>query len=72
MPVNLQESNSKILYKNFLGGLGWGLGATLGVALVFVLLGYLSRVLGGLPIIGSLIAGIIESTQEALRNRRFP
>ena len=71
MPVDTQESSFKLFYKNFIGGIAWGLGATLGVALVLALLGSLLRFLGGLPIIGQFFAGIIEATEKALNSQGF-
>jgi len=71
MAVNTGETNWRIFSKNFLAGLAWGLGATLGVVLVLSLLGYLLRLLGGLPIVGGFFARLIEATEEALRSRRI-
>ena len=67
MAVPTEESNWKIFYKNFLGGLGWAAGTTIGFALFVALLSYIINALGGIPIIGDVIARIIESTTQALR-----
>ncbi|MGI5826117.1 MAG: DUF5665 domain-containing protein [Patescibacteria group bacterium] len=72
MPVDLKERNWKIFYKNFLGGVGWGLGVTIGATLILALLGSLLRFLGGLPVIGQFFAGIIEATESALNSNGLP
>lgn len=41
-----------LMWRSFVSGLLSGLGATIGVAVVLTLLGYLLRHLGGLPVIG--------------------
>lgn len=41
-----------LIWRSFLVGLVSGLGATLGVAIIFTLLGFILRELGGLPGIG--------------------
>lgn len=72
MPVDLKERNWRIFYKNFLGGVGWGLGVTLGATLILALLASLLRFLGGLPVIGQFFAGIIEATESALNSKGLP
>lgn len=42
----------QLMWRNFLGGLFSGLGATIGVAIVVLILGFMIRQFGGLPIIG--------------------
>jgi len=42
----------QLMWRSFLMGLLSGLGATVGVAIVIALLGFLIRELGGLPVIG--------------------
>ncbi|RJR23737.1 hypothetical protein C4578_03825 [Candidatus Microgenomates bacterium] len=69
MAVDTKESNFKILFKNFLGGLGWAVGATFGFTLFVAIVTFVLRSLGGLPVVGDFFAGIIEATQEALESR---
>ena len=68
--TNGKEKISATFYKGFVGGVGWALGATVGFALVLVILSYVLRVLGGLPIIGEFFATIVDFTQKALETRK--
>lgn len=69
MAVDTNENNLKILFKNFLGGLGWAIGATFGFTLFIAIITVILRGLGGVPVVGDFFAGIIEATQEALESR---
>lgn len=44
-----------LLLRSFLSGLFSGLGATIGVAVVVILIGYLVRHFGGLPVVGKVL-----------------
>lgn len=46
---------------NFVGGIAWGLGLTVGISLVAYLLGLLVSAFGGLPIIGITLNSILEA-----------
>ena len=59
----------RMLRDNFLGGIFWALGTTLGFALIIVVVGFAFRSLGGVPLIGNWIAGIVESTNEVLEQK---
>lgn len=63
-----QPNNSvrRIFFVNFIGGIGWVLGMTLGVSLLVLITSSIISSLGGLPIIGGWIAKIIAVTQQAL------
>ncbi|QQG50262.1 MAG: hypothetical protein HZB70_01615 [Candidatus Berkelbacteria bacterium] len=47
-----------LVWRGFMIGLASGLGATIGVAVVLAILGFLVRELGGLPFIGEWIQGV--------------
>ena len=53
----------------FIGGIGWAFGVTIGFVIISALLVVIFRSLGGLPLIGTWIASIVESTQEQLLRR---
>lgn len=55
-----------VFLRGFLSGLGWMLGATLG----FAVLGVILKWLGGLPVIGSFIATLVELTNQALETKK--
>lgn len=54
---------------NFIGGVAWGLGLTVGLALVTYILSLSVSAFGGLPLVGDFIANIVNSTLEALKNK---
>jgi putative flippase GtrA len=63
------QSYKKTFKYSIVGGIGWAIGVTLGLAFVSsVVVGSLSAA-GGLPLIGSFIANIVEATNEALGSR---
>ncbi|OGH17059.1 MAG: hypothetical protein A3C30_02290 [Candidatus Levybacteria bacterium RIFCSPHIGHO2_02_FULL_40_18] len=49
-----------IFATNFLGGIAWGLGATVGLAVVLTLLGLFINKLNLVPIVGSFIADLLK------------
>jgi hypothetical protein len=59
----------RIFTANFIGGIAWALGMTIGFAILAYVLGRLLNTIGGLPVIGNYFANIIDSTQKALNNR---
>ncbi|MDQ5944423.1 MAG: hypothetical protein QG658_490 [Patescibacteria group bacterium] len=65
--VNLLNDRWRFAWLNFRAGIYRGVGFTLGIALVIVLLGWLVTVLGGIPYIGDFIREVQESatTQSA-------
>lgn len=54
------------LLHNFLGGIAWGLGITVGIALITYILSLVVKALGGVPLVGDFFAGIVKATIEAL------
>ena len=64
--INPQESKRKIFFKNFIAGIGWMTGATVGFTILFTVLGFVLKWLGGLPVFGEWLADIITWTNKAL------
>ena len=64
--VNLR----KVFVKNFIAGIAWGIGATIGLSLIFAIITSILKGLGGLPIVGTFFADLIEVTNKALELRR--
>jgi hypothetical protein len=54
---------------NFIGGMVWALGATVGIALIAALLGLLVNVLGGVPFVGERLADLVSATNQALKGK---
>ncbi len=70
MKVDSKEKYLIIFLKNFIGGIGWALGVTLGFALLIYVLGFTLGKLGGLPLIGDWLARLIEAANQALETRK--
>jgi ABC-type amino acid transport system permease subunit len=54
---------------NFIGGIAWGLGVTVGLALIAYILSLLVNIFGGLPLVGDWLANIVDVTLEALKTK---
>jgi len=59
----------KTLLANFIAGIGWGIGATVGLALFLSVLTWLFTLLGGIPVVGGWFADFIGVINEELRIR---
>lgn len=53
-----------ILFNNFLGGIAWGIGATIGVSLVLAFITYFVRLLNPVPIVGDFVTNVYEYVEE--------
>ena len=67
----IHETSSKreLLKRGFYSGVGWAFGATMGFAIVSTVLVFFLNRLGGIPLIGSWIASIVEATLIQLSQR---
>ncbi|MDP2649307.1 MAG: DUF5665 domain-containing protein [bacterium] len=59
------EENAKISYhklflKNFVGGIAWGLGATIGLSIVVAILGLMLNKINLIPIVGEFVSQLID------------
>lgn len=50
----------EIIMNNFIGGIAWAVGATVGLALFFYLLGLLAKNINLVPIVGSFASEVID------------
>ncbi len=48
-----------IIFNNFVGGIAWALGATVGISLIFTLLALLAKNVNLIPIVGEFVSEII-------------
>lgn len=60
----------KIMVNNFVGGIFWALGITIGFSLLIALLGLLSKYINVVPFIGTFISDIIDFVLSYNRNLR--
>lgn len=65
------ESLKVTFFKGFLTGLAWMIGATVGFALLLAFLGVLINWAETLPVIGQILADIIEATSIALEAKHL-
>ena len=55
----VHQSKKNMLINNFLGGIAWGLGVTIGLSIVLALLTLLTNVIGVVPIVGEFVSQVI-------------
>jgi cytochrome bd-type quinol oxidase subunit 1 len=56
----VNSSVKKILVNNFIGGIAWGLGVTIGLAVVFTILGFIGTSIDLIPVVGTFVSDLIE------------
>jgi len=59
----------ELFKQGFFAGIGWAFGVTIGFVIVSTLLVAVFQRLGGIPIIGSFLASLVEETQKQLLKR---
>ncbi len=52
-------SKKEIILNNFLGGIAWALGATVGLSFIFILLGIIAKEVNLVPVVGSFVSQVI-------------
>lgn len=57
---HLHKNRVEIFINNFLGGIAWALGATVGLAIVFAILGFVLANVNLIPFVGNFVADIVE------------
>jgi hypothetical protein len=67
--VNKFKSKFQDFKQGFIEGLGWSFGVTIGFVIISIILYFTLRSLGGLPLVGSWIAKVVEATQLQLLKR---
>lgn len=58
-------SKRQIIVNNFLGGIAWGLGATIGLAILLTIIGFAISKIDWIPIVGNTI---YNGFNQALKN----
>ena len=57
---NVHHSRKAIFFNNFIGGIGWSFGATLGFSILITLLGFLASKINIIPFFGTFAADIFD------------
>lgn len=65
----VQVGKRQMLLNNLLGGIAWGIGATIGASLFISLLGLILSKLDFVPIVGTFIVKILEFIEQ---NSKIP
>lgn len=60
----IERPKKEILLNNFLGGISWGLGATVGVSVIVSILIFILHYIGFIPIIGNFATDITKYVQQ--------
>ncbi len=67
--IEVTASAKKRFLLGLVGGIGWGIGLTLGTAAILVVLGFFVSKIDFVPILGQLSADVIKEAQINLRIR---
>lgn len=62
---NIHKNRKEILVNNFIGGIAWGLGGTIGATIILSLLGLFLSKINLVPVIGTFVS---EITNFVLKN----
>ena len=71
---NKKGLTTELFKQGFISGIGWSFGVTVGFVIISSIIVVILQGLGGLPLIGSFIANIVQETQAQLliRTPIFP
>jgi hypothetical protein len=61
----VKESRKDIFVNNLVGGIAWGLGATVGLAIVLTILGYVFSKFDTVPVVGEYVKAVNMYIQTA-------
>lgn len=57
---HVHRAKKHIFFNNFIGGVAWGLGASVGVSILFALLGFIASQANLIPFIGGFVSEVID------------
>jgi hypothetical protein len=57
---NVNRNRKTIFINNLIGGVAWGIGATIGLALLIAILGVIGSYIDLVPIVGNFVSEVIE------------
>jgi hypothetical protein len=58
----------QIFFNNFIGGIAWALGVTIGLALIVTILAFILKNVNLIPIVGDFVAKVIQFVIEKSPN----
>ena len=65
----VQTGYRKLFSQGIIAGIGWAIGVTIGFVLISSVFVFVLKSLGGVPVIGTWTADIVEATLEQLEKR---
>ena len=60
----VEKSLKKIMLNNFVGGIAWGVGVTIGASVLLTILGYFASNIGLIPVVGKFIQDLLVFLNE--------
>jgi hypothetical protein len=69
---HIHKNRWEIFINNFTGGIAWGLGASVGVSVLFTVLGYIASQANLVPFIGSFVSQVIDFVLKHNQNLQKP
>ena len=66
----IQDSIKMILFRNFLGGIAWAVGITIGFSLLITILRFLSSSVDLVPLVGTFVSDILDYVLSYNKNLR--
>jgi len=64
----VSASHKRIFINNFIGGIAWALGATIGLALIVTILTFILKNVNLIPVVGNFVADIIKFVIQKNQN----
>ena len=64
-------SKKRIFLNNFLGGIAWGLGATIGVTIIVAIITYALRVINLIPFLGNIATQVTAIVLQNLQSTPY-
>ncbi len=60
----VRESKKELFFNNLIGGIAWGLGATVGAAIILALTGVILTKVNTVPVIGNYVENVLQYIAE--------
>ncbi len=67
----INQPLKKMFLNNFLGGIAWGLGATVGISLLLAIIGLLIKQVNLVPIVGNFLSEVLDFVFQHNQNLRM-
>ena len=67
--IEVSQSGRQRFLLGLIGGLGWGIGITIGTSLLLLLIGFIVSKIDFVPVLGNFLAQVIESAQTNFKTR---